>query len=154
MYRKIAVVIALVIAYGCSPKSETAEENQAEEEVIVDADEWPELDEFHMIMAESFHPYKDSMNIDPAKLNAAEMAQVAARWADASLPAKVNTDEVKSIIAALKLETEAFATLVSTGTAEEIGAALTHVHDTFHKVQERWYGGGEMHKEEEHSEEH
>jgi hypothetical protein len=106
-----------------------------------------------MIMAESFHPYKDSLNIDPAKANAAEMANIASRWVDASLPAKVNNDDVKAILGELKTETKEFAAVVEVGSTEDIGAALTHLHDTFHKIQEKWYGGGEKHHEEE-SEEH
>ena len=60
--------------------------------------------------------------------------------------------DVKAIISQLKTESEEFATLVTAGSADEIGAALTHLHDTFHKIQEKWYGGGEKHQEEEHEE--
>lgn len=144
IYFKLLLTILIAVSYSCGQKSETTEYD-VEEEVAQDADEWPELDEFHMIMAESFHPYKDSMNIDPAKANAAEMASVANRWAEASLPSKVNNDAVKAILAQLKTETAEFNTLVATGSPEEIAASLTQLHDTFHKVQEQWYGGGEHH---------
>ncbi len=144
IYFKLLLTILIAVGYSCGQKSETTEYD-VEEEVAQDADEWPELDEFHMIMAESFHPYKDSMNIDPAKANAAEMASVANRWAEASLPSKVNNDAVKAILAQLKTETAEFNTLVATGSPEEIAASLTQLHDTFHKVQEQWYGGGEHH---------
>ena len=149
------VVLALVLwtAFSCGQKKESNEEYVVEEEVAADSDEWPELDEFHMIMAESYHPYKDSLNIDPAKANAEEMATIASRWVNASLPAKVNNDDVKTILGELKTEANEFATLVEAGNADDIGAALTHLHDTFHKIQEQWYGGGEKHTEEE-SEEH
>ncbi len=155
IYFKILCIAVLTISYSCGQKGSDSTENGVEEDIIVDGDEWPELDEFHMIMAESFHPYKDSMNIDPAKANAAEMASVANRWAEASLPSKVDNEEVKSILAQLKSEASDFAALTGSGSPEEIGTSLTHLHDTFHKLQEHWYGGGEKHHEEEkHEEEH
>ena len=157
IYFRLLFVVLLVISISCGQKGAESTEYTVEEEVVQDSDEWPELDEFHMIMAESFHPYKDSMNLDPAKANAAEMANVAGRWAEAALPSKVNNEEVKAVLAQLKTEAADFSTLAASGSAEEIGAALTKLHDTFHKIQEHWYGGGEKHhgaEEHEHEEEH
>ncbi len=34
-------------------------------------EKWAAMDEFHTLMAESFHPYKDTANLAPAKANAA-----------------------------------------------------------------------------------
>ena len=151
IYFRILLIALITVSYSCGQKGTESTEYLVEEEVVTeDSDEWPELDEFHMIMAESFHPYKDSMNVDPAKANAEEMANVASRWAQANLPSKVDNDDVKAILVQLKAETAEFSTLVATASAEEIGASLTHLHDTFHKLQEQWYGGGAMqHGEEE-----
>lgn len=147
-FRLVLMVMITTLLFNCGQKGTDSTEVVEEEVVAVDPDEWPELDEFHMIMAESFHPYKDSMNIDPAKANAVEMANVASRWAEASLPSKVNNEEVKAILAQLKSEATDFSTLTASGSPEEIGASLTQLHDTFHKLQEHWYGGGEKHHEE------
>ncbi len=152
-YFRLLLILLIVTSFGCSQKGGDSTEYVVEEEVMEDSDEWPELDEFHMIMAESFHPYKDSLNIDPAKANAVEMANVASRWAEATLPSKVNRDEVTVMLAELKFETNEFSILVGSGTPEEIGTALKQLHDTFHKIQEAWYGGGEAHNEEEQPEE-
>src|SRR5690242_805037 len=94
-YLLMLVAFALVIA--CSGKKES--------EAVANNEEWPEMDEFHMVMAESFHPYKDSANMEPAKANAAEMAKVAEKWANAPLPEKVNNDEIKANLAQLKTDT-------------------------------------------------
>jgi hypothetical protein len=111
------------------------------ETVAVNNDEWPEMDEFHMIMAESFHPYKDSANVEPAKANAAEMAKLAEKWLNAPLPEKVNTDDVKATLVQLKTDADAFTQLVQTSDSVKIGESLTSLHDVFHKLQESWYGG-------------
>jgi hypothetical protein len=103
-----------------------------------------------MIMAESFHPYKDSSNIEPAKLNAAEMASVAEKWASQPLPEKVNNDDVKATLEQLKTGTAAFVQTVQSGDSTQIGNSLTELHDIFHKLQEAWYTKGS----EEHSHEH
>lgn len=113
------------------------------EDAAVNSDEWPEMDEFHMVMAESFHPFKDSANLEPAKANAAEMAKVADKWLKAPLPEKVNTDEVKATLAQLKTDTEAFVQLVQGSDTTKIGESLTSLHDVFHSLQDAWYKGGE-----------
>jgi hypothetical protein len=121
----VLVSIAMVIA--CSKKAES--------------DEWPEMDSFHMIMAEAYHPYKDSANVEPAKKLAKEMADEAVRWQTGSLPEKVNNDEVKALLIKIKDDTRVFAEGVSADmTDEEIGVKLTELHDEFHAVMEAWHG--------------
>jgi hypothetical protein len=139
----LLILLVLSFAIACSGKKETTE-------VSVD-DAWPEMDEFHMIMAESFHPYKDSANMEPAKANAAEMASVAGKWLNAPLPEKVNNEDVKATLKQLKSDTEAFAQTVQGGDSTQIGESLTSLHDLFHKLQEAWYSGG---SEEKHDHKH
>jgi ABC-type glycerol-3-phosphate transport system substrate-binding protein len=137
----VFVLFAAVIIVACSG-------NKAAE-TSATSDEWPEMDEFHMIMAESFHPYKDSANLEPAKAHAAEMASVAEKWANAPLPEKVNTDEIKADLNQLKADTKTFIQTAQSGDSTQIGQSLTSLHDLFHKLQESWYGGkkeGEGHE--------
>lgn len=115
------------------------------ESVTTETEEWPQMDEFHLIMAESFHPFKDSGNLEPARRLAAEMAAQAAKWATSSLPEKVNTPEVSEKISRLKSETEAFAALVQSGSDAELAEKLNYLHDLFHEIQEAWYGKGKHH---------
>ena len=142
-YVVVLAVVAMTVA--CSGKKEESTETEAAATEAVSNDEWPTMDEFHMVMAESFHPFKDSANLEPAKANAAEMARVAEKWAAAGLPEKVNNDEVKANLEKLKTETAAFVTTVQGTDAAAIGTALTNLHDLFHKLQEAWYGAGEGH---------
>lgn len=125
------VIFSIVIS--CTHKSES------DERLSEEATEWKEMDDFHMVMAESFHPYRDSANLEPVKMYAAEMAKLAEQWATSELPAKVNTEEVKNQIQELKEATTALSDLVEVGDDDAIGTALTHVHDSFHHLQEAWY---------------
>ena len=134
--RLILITFLLLIVAACAKKSETSS-----------SDEWPEMDSFHMVMAEAFHPYKDSANVEPVKRLAGEMALEAARWQSSDLPDKVNTDEVKGQLEKLMVGTRALADQVKAGASdEEIGTALTTLHDSFHRITEAWHGGGEKHK--------
>ncbi len=134
--RLTLIVLMLIMAAACAKKSETSS-----------SDEWPEMESFHMVMAEAFHPYKDSSNVEPVKRLAEEMALEADRWQSSPLPSKVNTDEVKDQLEKLKVGTRALFDQIKEGaTDEEIGATLTILHDSFHKITEAWHGGGEKHE--------
>jgi hypothetical protein len=118
--------------YKCTQK----EQHQVE----ADAHDWPQMDSFHLIMAESFHPYKDSANLEPVKRLAEEMAQNAEAWAAAALPEKVNNDEMKALLQQLKADTRALADKIQSGaTDDEIGSSLKALHNSFHSIMEGWH---------------
>ena len=100
-----------------------------------------------MLMADAFHPYKDSSNIEPAKKLAEEMATEAERWQSSQLPERVDNDEVKGQLEKLKVGSRALADQIKAGASDaEIGATLTSLHESFHKISEAWHGGGEKHE--------
>ncbi|MCE7864324.1 MAG: hypothetical protein DYG99_12360 [Bacteroidetes bacterium CHB5] len=126
----------LAILAACAKKEE-AQVN--EDTASAEVNDWAELDSFHMIMAEAFHPFKDSANLEPVKTLAEELASEADKWAAASLPANVDNDEVKGMLAKLKTDTRSLADKVKAGaTNEELGADLTTLHDSFHGIMEAW----------------
>jgi hypothetical protein len=127
----LILCIAALMSY-CGKKSESE----------ADQDEWPEMDSFHMVMAEAYHPYKDSSNLAPARKLAEEMALEAERWQGSDLPKKVNNDEMKGMLEKLKAGTRAFSDRVNASAPdEELGNTLTAIHDSFHAITEKWYGG-------------
>jgi hypothetical protein len=116
-----------------------------------DSDEWPELDEFHVIMADVYHPMKDSGNVQPIMDRAEELAAAAEKWASASLPKKVETEEMKKMLDELKKGTRSLADEIKDGAPEDqAGTTLGELHDLFHRIQEAWYGGGDKEKEHKH----
>ncbi len=134
------MLLAILLVAACTAKKEEA---TTEEAATTEAtEEWPAMDAYHFAMAEAFHPFKDSANLAPVKAQAAELAKAAETWVNAPLPEKVNNDEIKAKLQELKSSSDALATLVTTGTDEEIGTSLTALHDKFHELQEAWYGGG------------
>jgi hypothetical protein len=134
----------LVLVFACSGKKGGTENTEAghEDHQAAAGDEWKEMDDFHMVMAESFHPYKDSSNLEPAKQNAAAMVASAEKWASAPLPEKFkDDDEIKYKLDQLKADASSFSELVKSGDEKAIGESLTKLHDLFHTIMESWYGG-------------
>jgi hypothetical protein len=129
----------ILLMFACASKKEEAH-SEAEDE-----GSWKEMDEYHMIMAETFHPYKDSANLEPVKSRAAELSAAAEKWAKATLPEKVNNEEMKNKLEQLRSESSALVQVVNSADEKVIADQLTTVHDLFHAIQEDWYGGGEDH---------
>lgn len=140
-------LISLMMA--CGPKKEKEPEADAAEKVekdsLKDDDDWKGMDDFHMVMAEAFHPYKDSSNLEPAKAKAHNLVTAAENWASQPLPAKVNTEDIKRQLENLKAETVSFEGMVQSKDDKAIAEAITKLHDDFHALQEAWYGGGKEH---------
>lgn len=130
------LVIALLIT-SCASKRDDAEGHQ--HGTSTDIGVWQDMDDFHMIMAETFHPYKDSSNLEPAKRRATELMNAANRWAAAPLPDRVNSDAVRSALEQLKSEAAVLAESVQSEDDHVIASHLTRLHDTFHAIQEEWY---------------
>lgn len=142
---KYLLFIALILAFACSQKEE--KETEAEDDV-----EWQAMDEFHTVMADVYHPLKDSSNLEPIKKDAGELSAAATKWAQTKLPSKVDNDDTKAMLAQLEDGAKELSKMVKDGatTDEVIAAKLTMLHDTFHSIMERWYEAGKEEGTEEH----
>jgi superfamily I DNA/RNA helicase len=129
----ILTATALMATIACQQKK------TVEETASADLQEWPQLDAFHMVMAESFHPYADSGNLEPAREYAAEMASLAEEWAGEPLPEKVDNEDTRALLNALAKETAAFSAIADSAPDDSLAAHLTSLHELFHKIQEVWY---------------
>lgn len=135
----VAILVVLAVAIACGAKKEDGHDEGHHKE---ESKEWKQMDDFHMVMAETFHPFKDSSNLEPVKSRAGELASSAEEWSKSALPAKVDNDEMKGKLESLRTETSALVQTISAGDDKAIGDQLTKVHDRFHEIQEMWYGGG------------
>lgn len=137
MKNLLASFVLLSLAFACSTKEHHDEKA-----------EWKELTSFHKIMAEAFHPLKDSGNLAPAKKLATQLAEEADHWASSSLPDKVNNDEMKSNLEKLKTESRSLADEISKGASDDlVKTKLNSLHDRFHKIMEAWQGDHHGEKE-------
>jgi hypothetical protein len=140
--RKLLNYGALLSIILCVACSRNAGHDDHEEQV-----EWKEMDDFHTVMADVFHPLKDSGNLQPIKTRAEELATSASTWADANLPEKVDNEEVKGLLINLKDGSRQLADKIKAGASDDaIQTQLTSLHDLFHSIQEKWYAGGDEHQ--------
>ena len=127
---KYLFALGAFMLFSCSAKHE---ENS----------EWKEMEDFHTIMADVYHPLKDDNNLAPIKQHSDELAASAMKWAEADLPARVDNDETKRLLNDLKDGCQQLAKSIKDGVAdEEISAKLTALHDTFHSIMEKWHQSG------------
>ena len=126
------------LIFSCASKKDATRDPQ---DGLRGGDEsvWKEMDEFHMIMAETFHPYKDSANLEPVKSRAFELMTAAGQWASAPLPEKVDNAEIRSRLGQLKSQATTLAESVRLENDNVIAEQLNKLHDTFHAIQEVWY---------------
>lgn len=142
----LLLVVLISMLVSCSEKKHDDQHKEMASEES-DEMEWPEMDAFHMVMSEAFHPFKDSTNLAPAKQLAEEMAIEADKWAASSLPEKVNTDDMKAKLNQLKIDTRALSDKIKGGAADaEIGTSLQALHESFHGIMEAWNENGEEHE--------
>jgi hypothetical protein len=110
---------------------------------------WKEMDAFHDVLAECYHPYRDSGNLVPAFDHAKELSDLAAAWGSAELPAKLKAPEVKALLAQLSAAAARLPGLAAAKDTAQLGEQLNAVHEHFHRLQEQW-NGEEMHHEDHH----
>jgi hypothetical protein len=142
---RISVLLFVALAAGCTTKKE--HHDHRDDDSISTENSWKEMDTFHAIMAESFHPYNDSANLEPAKANARAMAAEAVKWLDAPLPKKVDNQHVKMKLQQLQLDAATFAEISGSADDRTVGESLTKLHDLFHELQEAWYTGDDEHED-------
>ena len=130
-----AIFAAAIISISCSSHHEKSDDNGT-----VQGDQtWVGMDQFHLVMAECFHPYKDSSNLEPAKRLAGELATEAKNWAASPIPSPVDNDEMKGMLNNLVASTSKFQEQVAGADDAVIKDALSEIHDEFHHIQEAWY---------------
>lgn len=149
MKKAFSILTLVALACACSVKEKHAEGMK----------EWKELDSFHKVMAQAFHPLKDSGNVAPARKLAGDLAAEAEHWAAASLPEQVNTDQMKSALEKLKTDSRALADEIANGVSDDVvKEKLTALHDQFHKIMEassgRHHEEGKEHGEEDSDHDH
>src|SRR5215204_244453 len=88
-----SVLAVLLLAFGCGQNHNGHDTDDHHAGATKD---WKEMDHFHMVMAEAFHPYKDSLDLQPAKEKAQELATAAKDWKNSEAPEGLDKDKLES----------------------------------------------------------
>ena len=96
--------------------------------------EWAELEAFHKVMSQTFHPAEDG-NMEPLMSRSGELAQKAMVLKKSDMPAEYQTKAVKTSLKNLAKQAALLDKMVKKGKPEaDIKKALVTVHDRFHDV--------------------
>jgi len=95
---------------------------------------WETLDEFHNIMAATFHPLEEG-DLQPIKSRSGELAAEAKRLAKGHIPARFDETGVQDNLKALRKDSAALHKLVKNGGSDEaITKGLNALHEVFHRI--------------------
>ncbi len=97
-------------------------------------DKWAELENYHEIMSQTFHPVEEG-KFAPIRKLAGELAARAQKWLDSKPPKIYDTADIKAILVKLNSESKALADGIAKGaTDDQIKKDLTALHDRFHEI--------------------
>jgi len=116
------VTIALVLSLSAS-----AQEKQ----------KWPEMDSFHTVMAQTFHPAEEG-KFEPVKSRSHEIVVKAMAWQNSTPPAGYDKSKVEMSLANLVTGAKQLEKLIKGHAANAlIKQKLSSLHDTFHEIMEK-----------------
>jgi hypothetical protein len=98
---------------------------------------WKELDDYHMLMMQTWHPIKDKHDVGPARAKARHMVVAAKLLAKSNGPKGCDNPGLRNAAEQLVGETEAVAALVDRkATDDAISAKMKTLHDKFEVLEE------------------
>ena len=108
---------------------------QAPENAPETATVWQEMEAFHTVMSETWHPVEEG-NYAPIRERSGEMAEVAAAWKKSKIPAEYAAQkDIKKNLKELAEETAELNKEIKAGISdEEIKEELHELHEIFHTI--------------------
>lgn len=114
--------------------SEFGDRAKQEGSAVKTADQWAELENYHEIMSQTFHPAEEG-KFAPIRKLAGELATRAQKWLESTPPKIYDAPEIRAILVKLNRESKALADSIANGTSDEqIKKDLTALHDRFHEI--------------------
>jgi len=103
--------------------------------VTIEKETWTELNEFHSVMAQTFHPSEEG-NLKPIRERSGEFLEKAKALQKGKIPASFNTPEIKKAIDELVKGSAALNQMVIKKADDKtITKKLGELHDIFHTIQ-------------------
>ncbi len=105
--------------------------------------EWKQMKDFHSIMSKTFHPAEEG-NLQPAKINAAELVAKAKSWQSSVAPAGYDAKAAQPILKQLLGACTALEAGVKAKKSDkELTTLITAAHEVFHELTEKCKPGAE-----------
>src|SRR5258706_12246156 len=98
---------------------------------------WKEMNDFHTIMSETFHP-ADEGHLDPIKKRSQEMVDKAIAWQKSTAPEGYDKPKVDASLKKLVKGTKELNTMIKAKPSDKaVKAKLSGLHDIFHEIMEK-----------------
>lgn len=122
-----AVDVAWLSEFGDKATDASAPTSQAN-------DKWAELDAYHNVMSQTFHPAEEG-KLEPIRKHAGELAEKAKQWLESKPPKVYDSADIKALLVKLNAESKTLADAIAKGAKDEqIKKDLTALHDRFHEI--------------------
>lgn len=98
---------------------------------------WQELDRFHMVLMQTWHPIKDKADVEPTRRSMTVMKTVAEALTASTAPKGCDTPELEKARKTLTANVAALAKLVDSKADDKaITEAMKELHDNFEVLEE------------------
>jgi hypothetical protein len=98
---------------------------------------WKEMDEFHTVMSETFHPAEEG-KLEPIKARSQEMVDKAMAWVRSTAPEGYDKKPINvSLKELLRGSKELNALVKANASDKDITDKLNKLHDLFHTIMEK-----------------
>jgi hypothetical protein len=98
---------------------------------------WKEMNEFHTVMSETFHPAEEG-HLDPIKKRSQEMIDKAAAWQKSTAPEGYDKKKVETSLKKLVKGTKELNGLVKANSPDKVlKEKLSGLHGIFHEIMEK-----------------
>lgn len=126
MKKKFTFIAAMITAFAISTaNAQTPVTSQAQ---------WPEKNEFHKVMAQTFHPSEEG-NYEPIRSRIGEMHEKAVAWMNSTPPKEYDKPEIKATQKEMIGQiVELQAMINKKATNDELKPKMEALHETFHKI--------------------
>jgi hypothetical protein len=102
--------------------------------------QWKEMDDFHTVMSETFHPSEEG-KLGPIKSRSQEMVDKAVAWKKSTIPDGYDKKAVKASLKTLVKGSKELNKLVKDNASDKVlTEKLSALHDVFHEVMDKRKG--------------
>lgn len=130
-YLKVLSMLVLVILFAACQNAGQKEEK------IVSMEEFNQvMEEYHSIMAASFHPAMGG-DLEPSKERHERLLEEAEKFAAFGIPQEMEVEKIQGLLDELVVKSEEFSKAITDALPDEkIEELLYALHDVFHKINE------------------